>query len=310
MSEVAVLIPTRNRPEKVVKLLDSLMSSSIKPSQIIIVASGEDIKHYIKRFEGYFEITYKHTEISGQMAQKKIGITLLNEKNNWCLFLDDDLVVDPTAIERALEEVNSRVQERVLGVGFSLPMTSRAQSASGFTLRVGNLFGIHTNSPGKVLRNGHATSYLQMEEVTNTEWLNGASMWQKSVLKSYGNGVPSTKYAACEDLIFSYPLHKIGQLIFVPQAKLAFQDYELSDFNSLTIFESASYWRYYFVSQNGLSRIAFFYGQFGRILFAVAQKRNGRVSTFIKLIRMQIPLLRSYIEGKPSELLLEELARR
>jgi GT2 family glycosyltransferase len=310
VSEVAILIPTRNRPEKVVKLLDSLNSSTIKPNQIIIVASGEDIKNYLGRFEESFQISYKHTQISGQIAQKKIGITLLNEKNNWCLFLDDDLVVDPTAIERALEEVNSRVSESVIGVGFSLPTTSRAKSASGLTLRIGNLFGIHTNSPGKVLRNGHATSYLQMEEVTNTEWLNGASMWQKSVLKSYGQDVPSTKYAACEDLIFSYPLHKIGQLIYVPQAKLAFQDYELSDFDGLTVFESASYWRYYFVCQNGLSRFAFFYSQFGRILFAVAQKRNGRVSTFLKLIRMQFPLLRSCIERKPSELLLEELARR
>ena len=310
MSEVAILIPTRNRPEKVAKLLDSLMSSTIKPNQIIIVASGEDIKNQLRRFEDYFEITYKYTQIAGQIAQKKIGITLLNEENNWCLFLDDDLLVGPRAIEGALEAVNSRGPGRVIGVGFSLPITSRAQSAGRFTLRAGKLFGIHNNSPGKVLWNGHATSYLEMEEITNTEWLNGASMWQKSVLNSYGQGVPSTRYAACEDLIYSYPLHKIGELIYAPQAKLEFQDYELSDFNNLIIFESASYWRYYFVCKNGLSRFAFFYSQFGRILFIVAQKRNRRVSTFLKLVKLQIPLLQSYFGRKPSELLLEELARR
>ena len=310
MSEVAVLIPTRNRPEKVVQLLDSLISSTIKPNQIIIVASGEDIKNYLRRFEEFFRITYEYTQMSGQIAQKKIGINLLDDKNEWCLFLDDDLVVDPMAIESALVAVNSRVSERVIGVGFSLPTTSRTQSVSGFTSRVGKLFGIHADNPGKVLRNGHATSYLQMEEVISTEWLNGASMWKKSVLNSYGQGVPSTRYAACEDLIFSYPLHKIGELIYAPQAKLAFQDYELSDFNDQMIFESASYWRYYFVCQNALSRFAFFYSQFGRILFIVAQERNERASRFLKLLKMQLPLLRSWIRRKPCELLLEELASR
>ena len=55
------------------------------------MASGEDIKNHLKPFEDSFEITYQHTQIVGQIAQKKIGISLINEENNWCLFLDDDL---------------------------------------------------------------------------------------------------------------------------------------------------------------------------------------------------------------------------
>ena len=83
MSQIAVLIPTRNRPEKIAKLLDSLRSSTIKPNQIIIVASGEDIKNHLKPFEDSFEITYQYTQIMGQIAQKKIGIDLINEEINW-----------------------------------------------------------------------------------------------------------------------------------------------------------------------------------------------------------------------------------
>jgi glycosyltransferase involved in cell wall biosynthesis len=307
VSQIAVLIPTRNRPEKIAKLLDSLRSSTIKPNQIIIVASGEDIKNQLKPFEDSFEITYQYTQKVGQIAQKKIGISLINEGNNWCLFLDDDLTVDRRAIEFALEAVNSRFAASVVGVGLSLPATSRAQNASPVTLRMGSLFGIHIKSPGKVLRNGHATSYLHLEEITATEWLNGASMWRKSVLNTYGLGIPSTRYAACEDLIFSYPLHEKGELIYAPKSKLHFQDVELSDFDSLFVFESASYWRYYFVCQNGLSRISFFYGQFGRILYIVLRTRNGKLSTFSKFIQSQIPLLKSYFGGKPHQLLLEEL---
>ena len=307
MSQIAVLIPTRNRPEKIAKLLNSLRSSTTKPNQIIIVASGEDIENHLKPFEESFEITYQFTQIVGQIAQKKIGITLINEENDWCLFLDDDLTVDHRAIELALEAVNSRFTTGVVGVGLSLPTTSRAQSANPLTRKIGGLFGIHNHTPGKVLRNGHATSYMHVEEMISTEWLNGASMWRKSVLNTYGQGIPSTRYAACEDLIFSYPLRKQGELIYAPKAKLHFQDVELSDFDSLIVFESASYWRYYFVCQNGLSRISFFYGQFGRILYIVLRTRNGKLSTLSKFIKSQIPLLKSYFGGKPHQLVLEEL---
>jgi GT2 family glycosyltransferase len=307
MSKIAVLIPTRNRPEKIAKLLDSLRSSTIKPNQIIVVASGADIKNHLKPFEDIFEITYQYTQIVGQIAQKRIGISLINEENNWCLFLDDDLTVDRRAIEFALEAVNSRFAPGVVGVGLSLPSTSRAQNASRITVRMGSLFGIHTNIPGKVLRNGHATSYLHLGEIVTTEWLNGASMWRKSVVDTYGLGIPSTRYAACEDLIFSYPLRKKGELIYAPKAKLHFQDVELSDFDSQFVFESASYWRYYFVCQNGLSRISFFYSQFGRIIYIVLKTRNKKLSTFSKFIQTQTPLLKSYFGRKPHLLLLEEL---
>ena len=38
-----------------------------------------------KPFRGSFEITYQYTQIVGQIAQKKIGIDLINEEINWCL---------------------------------------------------------------------------------------------------------------------------------------------------------------------------------------------------------------------------------
>lgn len=308
MSKIAILIPTRNRPEKITILLDSLVSSTIRPHQIIIVASGVDIKSHLKRYEQYFNICYQFTTSLGQITQKKIGLSFLNKENEWCLFLDDDLIVEADAIENALKAVNSRVDHYVVGVGFSLPTTSRIQNAKLLHLMIGKLFGIRSNVPGKVLRNGHATSYMQEGDIVSTEWLNGASMWRKSVVNTYGLELPSTSYAACEDLIFSYPLRREGELIYAPTAKVGFQEGELSDFDSLKVFESASYWRYYFVCQNQLSQFAFFYSQFGRILFITLRARNRRLLTFHSLVKTQIPLLISHFKRKPHQLLLAEFA--
>jgi GT2 family glycosyltransferase len=286
------------------------MHSTVKPKQIIIVASGQDIKGNLKRFGGYLNITYIHTQIIGQIAQKKIGIKTLNESITWCLFLDDDLVVDNGAIECALRAVKLSIYSNVIGVGFSLPSTSRLVKSKGPTLFLGKLLGVNSKKPGKVLRSGHATSYMQLQEVKETEWLNGASMWKTSVLNTYGLGIPSTRYAACEDLLFSYPLRKKGEMIFAPEAKLRFQDESLTNFDSFEIFESASYWRYFFVCQNNLSRTRFFVSQVGRISYIVLQTQNGKFSIFVKLIKLQNHILKSFFLRQSHEVLLQEFTTR
>ena len=308
--EFCVLIPTRNRPREVGALLTSIQASTVKPFQIVIVSSGENISNTIEKFVDELAITYVHSEIAGQINQKKLGLSAVDQSVDWVVFLDDDLLVSPNTFEKAFEcaqGFDRKNGKRLAGVGFGLPATSRFNNHGKASQVLARLFGINHQPAGVVLSNGHATSYLEKQEPFETQWLNGASMWRKSVLNTYGQGIPSTRYAACEDLIFSYPLRKEGELIYAPKAKLHFQDVELSDFDSLIVFESASYWRYYFVCQNGLSRISFFYGQFGRILYIVLRTRNGKLSTLSKFIKSQIPLLKSYFGGKPHQLVLEEL---
>ncbi len=304
----AVLIPTRNRPEKVAKLLSSLDLSDRKPHQVIIVASGDDIWPTIANFSNSLPITYKHTTARGQIAQKKIGISMIIPTAEWCLFLDDDLLLTPKALDNAFEVVSTNRTSEVIGVGLSLPPTTRAGNVNWIPRSISNFFGIRANPPGSVFKNGHASSYLQEKGVIQTQWLNGASLWKSEYLSNYGKGFPSTSYAACEDLIFSYPLSKLGKLFYAPNAKLHFQESELSDFDSVSVMEAAAYWRFYFVSSNKeLSKWSFAFSQIGRSLFAITRTKENKFHFILSMLRIEARIIVSILRKKDSKELLNRL---
>ena len=305
--DFAILIPTRNRPEKVARLLTSIESLTRKPLQIIIVASGEDIWPTIATFSNLLPITYEHTISVGQVVQKKIGITLLTPKAEWCLFLDDDLLLESNSVENAFDAADS-TSGKAVGIGLSLPPTTRMSDAI-FALRmIANVFGIRANPPGRVFKNGHASSYLQENRIIETQWLNGASLWRSDYLYTYGKGLPSTSYAACEDLIFSYPLSKIGKLIYAPNAKLQFQENELSNFDSPEIMETATFWRLYFVTKHDeLSTWSFAFTQIGRALFAIFRTKTNKLQMIRKMIRIEIEIIKSILKKRNSIVLLNRL---
>lgn len=278
MQTIAVVIPTRNRPEKLHKVLTSIANSSVKPRQVVVVSSGENVQTIIDKFKESLSITYAHSHVVGQVAQKKLAISMINQDVDWCLFSDDDVIFDSEAIAKAFEIVNVHDNEEIIGVGFRLPSTSRIIEKSVVMQKLSRLFLLDSKKPGRVLASGHASSYLQQTETTRTEWLNGVSMWRIGFARDYGMNMISTPYAACEDLIFSYPLSKIGTLLFIPSANVEFQEGELSDFNSWKIFRSASIWRYYFVCKNKeLSKAAFFWSQIFRTLYFISHSKENKI---------------------------------
>jgi glycosyltransferase involved in cell wall biosynthesis len=278
--KLGVLIPTRNRPDKIRKLLVSLSNSTVKPAEVVIVSSGDDITGVLEEFSSALNLKHEHSEMYGQANQKKIGIKLLAQELDWVVFLDDDLIVLPECLENAIQEVadfEASSDERITGVGLALPATSRASESNRVLRLIGRGFLISNMKPGLVAKNGHAASYLECRETLTTQWLNGASMWRRDSVDFYGKDLVSTKYAACEDLIFSYSRLQGNNLIYAPHASVSFQEVEVTNFESSLVFETAALWRLYFVMSNrGFSRFLFLYSQLGRTLFGVLKTDDSR----------------------------------
>jgi len=308
MNSVAILIATRNRPLALRCLLDSILTSSIQPQQVIIVSSGQDIGSVISEFAESLPILHLHTKSVGQIAQKRIGVELIHQKVTWCVFLDDDLVLDKNALKIAIDTAITYPRTNVIGIGLGTPVTSRGTDLPVHLEILARLFRLSSNELGKVLRSGHANSYLQSGCVIETQWLNGAAIWRTEHARNYGKDLPSTLYAACEDLIFSYPLSKKGTLIYVPEAKVNFQETELSDVDSFRVIEAASLWRFYFVSKyKELSLNYFFLSQVIRIIYAVVNSDELSFSLFGKLIKLNWKMLKCKFTGRSPEVLLSEL---
>jgi glycosyltransferase involved in cell wall biosynthesis len=310
VESVAILIPTRNRPIALGRLLESISGSTLKPEQVIVVSSGQDIGSVIDKYSKALPIIHSHTDEIGQIAQKRIGVGLIAQNITWCVFLDDDLLLGQSALEIAMSTAKSYNPTEVIGIGLGTPVTSRGINLPVYLEILARSFKLSSNLPGKVLNSGHASSYLQSESVIETQWLNGASIWKVEQAKNYGRDLPSTPYAACEDLIFSYPLSKQGTLIYVPHAKVSFQDNELSNFDSLEVFSAATAWRLFFINQHKeLSFSWFFLTQILRSLYLLKKVESKRLSLSVELLKLNVELIWNHLKGVSPTVLLNQLQR-
>jgi glycosyltransferase involved in cell wall biosynthesis len=304
----AILIPTRNRPKELSILLDSITKSHHLPSQVVIVAAGQDVRDVVNDFKELLNIDYCHTETRGQIAQKRIGVALVLPEIEWCLFLDDDLALAHDCMAIAFDALNHPAKGEIIGIGLALPPSSRGLNLPWGQESILRLFKLYSSEPGRVLSSGHATSYLQERQVVETQWLNGASLWRTSIARNYGKDLPSTPYAACEDLVFSYPHSKKGVLIYAPEAKVYFQSNELTQFDSFEVLKSASYWRFFLVAKSSdLSFKWFFLSQVVRLLYAVKIAKQSRFRLLFGLLKINFKLLGFYFLSKSPESLLNEL---
>ena len=69
--------------------------------------------------------------------------------------------------------------------------------------------GFSSEKPGQVLKSGFNTSINNVTENIEVQWLNGGSgVWRQNILLNNTSQEINTRWAAYEDLIFSYPLGK------------------------------------------------------------------------------------------------------
>ena len=103
--KVSVVIPTYNRKHTLTRAIESILSQTIKPLEIIIVDDGSNdgTREWIK--EKYPFIKYLNQNNSGVSASRNRGIFSAN--GNWIAFLDSDDEWTPEKLERQLSILSS-----------------------------------------------------------------------------------------------------------------------------------------------------------------------------------------------------------
>lgn len=274
----SILIPTRNRPAQLLKLLDSINQSTCLPDLVVIVSTGDDLTAHLAKVRFKFEIDYLHVEGFGQIRQKLIGISRIPKSSKWIAFLDDDLEVGPDCFQNLFQALNSDILgENIVGMGMAEQL---GDSRRNYIFRK-----YRSRLSGKVLKNGRNVSYMQSRSKLETEWLNGASIWRKDVLTCYSFPYTQSRYSICEDLIFSYSARKFGRLIFVPEAQYWVQKLDKATPNSFDL-RAFAFWKYYFVKINQeLSVILFYVSYLGLTLkYLFKRQSEGRRTSTLKTL--------------------------
>lgn len=213
--DLACLVPTMDRPVRVRALLESLVVQTVPCGRIMIVDGGESIESLVAGFRDRLPVDYDRCTPPGQIRQRKLGLSMLDARTPLVGFMDDDLVLEPDAVEEMIACWN-RVAPETAGIGFNIVSEPPRRGSL-----LAALFLMGSAAPGRVLYSGYNTRMHNIESDTRTQWLGGGyTVWRRDVLDRHPQDELRTRWAIGEDLRYSYPIGKERPLYVCASAKV------------------------------------------------------------------------------------------
>ncbi|HIJ84731.1 MAG TPA: glycosyltransferase family 2 protein, partial [Magnetococcales bacterium] len=213
--DIAILVPTKDRPDNMKKLLDSFAQQTVQCGRIIVVASGMNIEEVVMGYVDRLKVSYHCCPLPGQIRQRNMGIGLLDDSTPLVGFFDDDIVLEHDAVERMLESWN-QTGPNTAGIACNI---TNAPAWSPNLLKI--IFGIGGMNPGKIMKSGRATSLCNVSSDIQTDWLpGGVTFWRQDVIKEFHHKEIDTRRAIMEDVYFSYPIGKKYDLFVCHQSRV------------------------------------------------------------------------------------------
>jgi glycosyltransferase involved in cell wall biosynthesis len=261
--DLAVLVPTKDRPEKIRNLLDSLAAQSARPGRILIIDGGTSVRDVVVSYADRLPVEHHVCRPPGQIRQRNLGISLLDSRTPLVACFDDDIVLEPEAVAEMIRFWRHS-DPQTAAVSFNIINTPPDRASL-----LQRLFLVTCASPGRVLRSGLPSSNCSVTSDVRVQWVcGGATVWRADVLTMHPHRELPGKWAIGEDIIYSYPLGKRMPLYVCASARVRHEhvfDHVRSQryrFHGRT----QTLWVLYFVQANAdLSTAAFLWSLAGRL---------------------------------------------
>ena len=241
----SLIICTYQRPEALLKLLNSVKFQSKYPDQVLIIDGSKDDgtktlleEHFFSNLEYYLV----EEKVRGLTRQRNFGVGKLKQEIEVVFFLDDDTVIDPDYFEEILKTyekdpgalgvsgyiVNEQEWKKVSGdykpstAEFVYDNWVRVEG-SRFSLR--RKFGLFPNVPPGFMpdfSHGYSTGFLPPSgETYEVEMLmGGIASYKKEVFEKLQFSPYFEGYGLYEDADFSLRVSRMGKLYINTAAKV------------------------------------------------------------------------------------------
>lgn len=292
---IAVIIPTRNRAEELLRLLDALCSQTFPLSKIeifIIDSSDTASKLSLRKFHEFRKFRYLHTEVQSSAVQRNMGIELVSKDCKVLFFLDDDVIPSKDYLERLIECFKDPKIVGVSGIALESPETEGPKHCA-FISSYKRVFGLESNRQGSVLKSGISIPVkMNSMGAHETEWLIGCAAWRCSAVGRVRFEWDFKGYSLGEDVLFSIKMSRRGRLVTLPSVIL------LHPKSSNGRPSQEHFWKYWMIYRwrvckaqnlNFISR-AFYYwwatlGQVGILIFLKVRNGKSTKGSLIGLFR-------------------------
>jgi len=277
--KLAFVVATRDRPEDLRRMLDSLATQSCPPSQTVIVdASQEPVERVAAGCPALNTKYIRHLPPSAT-RQRNAGVDAVDGDADLIGFLDDDAVLEPGAMEGMLRFWEEAAED-VGGAAFNW-VNSPARAASWLkSLRIVSWLGLYSRRRGVVMPSGWQTLVEKVSETLFVEWLpSGASVWRRAVLDAFRFDEWFDGYSYLEDVDFSYSVSRRYRLAVVAEAGFCHYPSRTGRLDAYRFGKLEVRNRLYLVRKHKLSVPSCYLGLFARMLLSmgrvVACRRPG-----------------------------------
>ncbi len=273
MNKISIIIPTKDRLNFLKNTLKNLDKNNFFFDEIIIVDSSlKKIRNYNLNFLS-FKIKRKIKLIyssSGTALQRNIGLKNINRKNEYVMFLDDDIIFEKRALNK-MSIFLKNIPNFIIGIGFN----NNLEIKKNFIEKIKKTkfikkLKIYSDNPGIVTKSGWQTKITKVNFNRLTYWLSTqASIFNLKKIKKINFDENLGIYSYLEDLDFSYKVSKLGKLIIYSKSFYITKNIVSRSNLSFGIKELLN--RYIFVKNNKLSKKYFLIGSFILTLKNLAQ---------------------------------------
>ncbi|MGC2064310.1 MAG: glycosyltransferase [Thermodesulfovibrionales bacterium] len=280
---IAFVVATKDRPDDLRRMLKSLSEQSYLPEQVVIVDSSVESADGLTREFAALNILYiKHNRASASM-QRNVGIHAVDPKIDLIGFLDDDIELDPGAMECMIKFWNN-APENIGGCAFNLKNYEPSGENWLKQLIVTRWLGLYSREKGVVLPSGWQTMIGTITEDIFVQWLSStASVWRSSLFKEFLFDEFFDGYSYLEDLDFSYGVGKKYRLVVVADAKYNHYPLRSGRVNAYLFGKIEVVNRLYFVNKyEELSLTRCFLGLFVRMLLNICHGAVRQEMTYFK----------------------------
>ena len=278
--KIAYVVPTKDRPEDLRVLFESLQLQTVLPNQIIIVdGSSPDIKYVCDEYPD-LPITYDRCFPPSLAKQRNAGMARLHNNITIAGYLDDDIELDPDATEKMLA-FWSDVPENTGGAAISI-----RDQHNQINSKLMSIFLMAGKTPGKMLSSAHAVHIPFIGRTFETQWLyGGATIWSREVINTFNYDEWFDGYGFLEDVDYSYRVSQKHRLYVVGDSRCLHHSAGLSDKKQYVFGKQQIFNRLYFARKmKTFSPLAVYWAIFGNILMnGAALIKNHDRSTLDRL---------------------------
>jgi len=257
---IAIVCATKNQPEKLERLIQSIVGQSLQPAQIIVCDAGSGNSKIRENYNSAINLLHLMSPFQGQVEQRKFAYRYLDKSIELVLNLDDDVTLERDAIERLADAWNKQLEKPGLPLGGMGLNVIDAIPPKKIFLRK---FFLMSDTLGKVSCSGYCSSYVPANKSVNPEWLlGGSSAWRRDIIDTVQHPVDfPTRWAVYEDSIFSYLVGKKYSLSVASEACVKHNEtYAFMPFQKALFYgKSMVVMRYFFVSLNRELSVTAFY---------------------------------------------------